>query len=69
MTAITVGKFVLINTVYKIHAQIIYQCLPAISEHRFRKNRSNIDGVFIITQILEKHCDFDKKNACSCHRL
>lgn len=56
----------LLNSAYKIYAKIITNRLNTITEallteeqNGFRQNRSCIDGVFTLAQIIEKHREFN----------
>lgn len=56
----------LLNTAYKIYAKIVTNRLNIIADtiileeqNGFRRNRSCIDGVFTLAQIIEKHREFN----------
>ena len=56
----------LLNSAYKTYAKIITNRLNTITEtllleeqNGFRQNRSCIDGVFTLAQVIEKHREFN----------
>ena len=60
------GGIILLNTAYKIYSKIITRQLNALAEvilskeqQGFHKNRTCVDCVFTISQIIEKHSKFN----------